>query len=243
MSDNREAIATLERDLGQIFGGRLQSLVAYGEHARDAGPADEHNHGHGAPAPAQTLVIVEGLGAADLDACARRMTAWHETGLATPLVLAAHEFERSLDAFPFEFGAIIADHRLIAGTDPFNGARVETADLRRACEVQARSHLLHLREGYLDTCGNRDALAVLIVESAPAFAALLRSIARLKQVEAADAGAAARHAERTLALDAAIASAIVKLVGVREITGTEATRLFAPYLDAIERIVRWVDSL
>ena len=91
------------------------------------------------------------------------MAAWHDAGLATPLLLAAHEFGRSLDAFPLEFGAILADHVVVAGSDPFDGLRVDAADLRRACEVQARSHLLHLREGYLETRGRGDALADLIV--------------------------------------------------------------------------------
>ena len=67
---------------------------------------------------------------------------------ATPLLLAAHEFGRSLDAFPFEFGAILADHVVVSGSDPFDGPPRRPADLRRACEVQARSHLLHLREGF-----------------------------------------------------------------------------------------------
>ena len=35
------------------------------------------------------------------------------------------------------------------GADPFAGLRSSHRDLRRACEVQARSHVLHLREGYL----------------------------------------------------------------------------------------------
>ena len=120
-----------------------------------------------------TLAIVDTLSAGDLRACAGRMAAWHEAGLAAPLLVAAHEFARSLDAFPFEFGAILADHAVVSGASPFDGLSVDPADLRRACEVQARSHLLHLREGYLETRGRADALAVLIVRSAPACAALI----------------------------------------------------------------------
>ena len=68
-------------------------------------------------------------------------------------MLAADEFARSLDAFPFEFSAILADHAVVSGKNPFEGLRVEPADLRRACEVQARGHLLHLRQGYMETRG------------------------------------------------------------------------------------------
>ena len=115
----------------------------------------------------------------DLRTSAGRVAAWHDAGLATPLLLAAREFERSLDAFPLEFGAILADHVVVSGTNPFASLAVDAADVRRACEVQARSHLLHLREGFLETRGRGDALSDLIVQSAPAFAALVASIARL----------------------------------------------------------------
>ena len=46
------------------------------------------------------------------------------------------------------------------------------------------------------TRGRADALAVLIVDSAPAFAALLESIGRLQGVH--DRSAVSRHAERSL---------------------------------------------
>ena len=177
----------------------------------------------------------------DLRACTGHVEHWQDSGLDTPLLVAAHEFGRSLDVFPFEFGAILADHVLVSGSDPFDGLRVEPADQRRACEVQARGHLLHLREGYLETRGRGDALAVLIVQSAPAFAALLTSVAHLDAVEVRDGAAAARHVERRLELTSGTATAIVALAGVSEISSAEAERLFAPYLDTVERLVKYID--
>ena len=169
------------------------------------------------------------------------MSTWHDAGAATPFLLAAHEFARSLDAFPLEFGAIIADHIVVSGKNPFAGLRVDPTDLRRACEVQARSHLLHLREGVLETRGRADALAVLIVDSAPAFAALLENVARLQGV-AADPAAVSRHAERTLNLPGSIVSDVMKLAGVAEISSAEALRIFPAYLDVVERLVKFVDG-
>ena len=143
-----DAVQTLERELREVFGSRLQSLVVYGQRAQTSRHAQERSHaahGHDTP-PTHTLAIVDSMTPGDLRACAVRVDAWHESGLATPLLIAAHEFEQSLDAFPFEFGAILADHVVVSGSNPFDGLRVETHDLRRACEVQARSHLLHFRE-------------------------------------------------------------------------------------------------
>jgi len=238
----RKALDVLEHDLRTIFGTRLQSLVQYGARARHAQNAHASSHHVDAPEPAaHTLAIVETLTADDLRACGRRVPAWHDAGLATPLMLPAHEFDRSLDVFPFEFGAIVVDHIVVSGSNPFAGLRVDPADLRRACEVQARSHLLHLREGYLETGGRADALAVLIVDSAPAFAALLENIARLEGQEA-DPSAVSRHAERVIDAPSGIIRDVVRLAGVKEISSAEAERIFPAYLDSVERLVKFVDS-
>ena len=223
-----DAVTALERDLRGIFGDRLHSLAVYGERLQ---PHDAAHDGHGAhDRPAiRTLIVVDAIGERDLRACAQHAAAWHDAGLATPLLLAAREFDRSLDAFPLEFGAMITDHRVVAGRDPFDGLKVDSADIRRTCEVQARSHLLHLREGVLETRGRADALSVLIVRSAAPFAALVQSVARLEGVDAHDPGAAARHAERRLGVGGEGVSKVVELAGVREISNEEATRTFGSW--------------
>jgi hypothetical protein len=239
-----DAVPALERDLRAIFGHRLQSLVIYGQRANGRS-GEQHasahgGHGTGRP-PTRTLAVVEALSQDDLRACATRVESWHDAGLDTPLLVAAQEFGRSLDVFPFEFGAIMADHAVAYGADPFLGLSVEAADLRRACEVQARGHLLHLREGYLETRGRGDALALLIAESAPAFAALVTSVANLDGVSAQNVAAAARHVEHRVSIPAT-ASAIVALVGVSEISSAEAERLFGPYLETVSRLVGYIDA-
>jgi hypothetical protein len=241
-----DTVQRLERELREVFGTRLQSLVVYGQraqaarHPHDGAHTTHAEHGDERP-PTHTLAIVDAMTSADLRACAVRVDAWHEAGLATPLLIAAHEFEQSLDAFPFEFGAILADHSVVAGANPFASLAVDPADLRRACEVQARSHLLHLREGYLETRGRADALSVLIVQSAAAFAALVSSVARLEGHSTDDAASAARHVERVLGAPECAIAEVAALAGVRDITSAEAERLFGPYLNAATRLVQHVD--
>ena len=207
-----DAVQRLERELQEIFGQRLMSLVAYGS-----------------PGPlTHTLAIVDGLTKSDLEACAGKVAGWHDAQLSTPLILAAHEFEQSLDAFPLEFGAILANHTVVAGRNPFAGLTVDKADIRRACEVQARSHLLHLREGYLETRGRADALSVLIVRSASAFRALLEHVERLDGP--------------TAHLTDGIAREVVRLADVSEISNDDARRIFPVYLEAVHRLVQHVDG-
>jgi hypothetical protein len=227
--DIPDAVRTLERDLREVFGGRLRSLVAYRG-------ADGTAHG-----TVPTLAVVDGLNADDLRACADRVATWHDSGLDTPLLLAAHEFGRSLDAFPFEFGAILADHALVAGSNPFEGLQVDDAHMRHACEVQARSHLLHLREGFLETRGRGDAIADLVLQSAPGFAALVRSVARLLGHSLADNESVARNVEQSVAAPAGSIQRVVALAGVKSLASDDARRLLPPYIDALEQITNYID--
>ena len=224
-----DGVRALDRDLRAVFGSRLRSLVAYG----DAGGK------HDSPAP--TLAVVDGLTASDLRRCADKVASWHDLGLATPLVLHAQEFSRLLDAFPYEFGAILADHAVVSGENPFNGLRVGPMELRHACEIQARSHLLHLRQGYLETRGRGDALADLIARSVQPFVALVKSVARLQGEPSLDKAGAAALVERTLDLGAGSLDEIVKLHSGASPKSEDARRLFPGYLDAVERLTSYID--
>jgi hypothetical protein len=92
----------------------------------------------------------------------------------------------------------------------------------------------------METRGRADALAVLIVRSAPAWASLLQNVARLDGHSSNDRSAAARHVERLLAVTNGVEE-IVKLAGVKEIPSADALRIFPGYLDAVERLTKYVD--
>jgi hypothetical protein len=86
-------------------------------------------------------------------------------------------------------------------------------------------------------------LALMIVESAAPFAVLIRHLARLERpIGDDDAAAAARHAERTLGAAPNSIGAIVALVGAHEISSARAEQLFPPYLEAVEKLVAYVDG-
>ncbi len=206
-----DAVSSLERDLRDIFGNRMQTLVVYG--TRRATPG------------MHTLVVVDVVSAEDLRACGARIASWQDAGLETPLVLDTHEFERSLDAFPLEFGAILDDHHVVAGRDLFRGLQVRADDARRACEVQARSHLLHLREGFIETQGRSDALADLIVRSSGPIAALIANVARLDAIH---------PVEGVLSQVAAL--------GDGPLTSDAARALFPEYLAAMTRLTAAIDG-
>jgi hypothetical protein len=237
-----ERFARVHENLLEIFGRRFRSLVAYQSHfgletgmseQASAGAADDHAH---------ALVIVETLSYTDLVGVAARVGDWAKAGVGTPLFLTHEEFERSLDAFPLEFSAIAAHHMVVAGPDPFAEVRIDPADIRRACETQAKSHLLHLREAFLEGHGEAAAVGRMIAESVPALRALLLNLARLDGVHARSREALARHASSTFGVPEEL---FTQLLGIRrpaDLDRSDALRLYTAYLDAMERLARLVDG-
>ena len=227
----RQAAAALVADLRRVFAGRLRSLVAYGPRVEADGNA-----------PLTCLALVESCGVSDLEACARLTQQWERHGLATPLILPEQEFRRSLDAFPLEYAEILRAHGRVFGSDPFEGVSISREDLRRACETQVKSHLLHLREAFLETRGRPQAIADLVCGSAPAFAALLRNVARLNGNGAPARAEATREGARAAGLSDAIVADVLALDRPSTLPTTDAARLFPQYLAAVEQLARAVDS-
>jgi hypothetical protein len=229
----QSATAALAADLHRIFGQRLHALVAYGL----AGD-DQLLH---------TLALVDEVTFPDLAACAPSVHRWRRAGLAVPLLLARDEFERSLDVFPVEYGEIVANHVTIVGHDPFAGAHIAEADLRRSCELQAKSHLIHLREGFLEAGGDPHETVYLIASSVHGFRALLGNIARLDRgpvppgaPETGDASLAA-FAEHTIGVPESV---VLEVLCFKATAGAIAdpTDILSRYVAATERIWEYVDG-
>ena len=210
-----------------IFGDRLRSVVAYG---LDGGES------------LASLALVASVTIADLEACAARAHGWQRDRIATPLLLPEEEFRRSLDAFPLEYAEIIRAHEVLFGANPFNGTTIERGDLRRACETQIKSHLVHLREGFIEAGGTPRGIADLVTASAPAFGALLRNIARLNGSVASDRATATRDGARAAQLPDAVVTDILALEQPSALKATDAARLFPEYLAAVEQLARYVDT-
>lgn len=227
----QEAAGSLVADLRNIFGDRLRSVVAYGPHL-------DGDDG----APLTCLALVESLNMPDLEACAGRRGRWGRHRIATPLVLPEDEFRRSLDAFPLEYGEIIRRHARVYGDDPFTGATIAQADLRRACESQIKSHLLHLREGFIEAGGEPSAVTALVTASAPAFSALLRNVARLNGVITSDRMEATRQGARAAGVHDRLVSDLLALERPAAVPTSDPARVFPEYLAAVEHLARVVDS-
>lgn len=227
----QKAIDALARDLDEIFGARLRSLVAY--------------PGNQADGSVHSCAIVDGLGFRDLVACLPRTESWHRRGSAVPLMLASGEFERTVDIFPLEYAAIIADYLVVRGVDPFQGISISVEDVRRATEGQAKSHLIHLREAFLESHGETTRIGRLIASSAAPLRALLTNIARLNDNEPGETlsdQALAAMAEARMGISATLVREILASSGGGHSTIADPSALLAHYVEAAQKIWAYVDG-
>ena len=217
----QRAYARCAADLRRIFGDRFVALVAGG--------------------PDTSVAFAGSITSNDLDALSSLAEAWHRDGLATPLVMTPSEFHRSLDTFPAEYQALIDHHVVIDGVSPLAGAAVHDADLRRACEAQARGHLIHLRQGWINAGAHHHGLADLIAQSAGPLRQLLTNLARLHDARPADDAALAAFAGQHTGMPEALVARILALEGAPHHKRALVAEMPA-YLNACEQLWAFIDA-
>src|SRR4029453_11189343 len=130
---------------------------------------------------------------------------------------------------------------LVYGDNPFSSATIASDDVRRACEQQAKSHLVHLREAFIESGGAPTAVAELVTASAPAFTQLLRNVARLNSVTTSDKTEVTRAGARAVGIPEDLVADMLSLERQPGVRATDPSRLFPEYLAAVEQLARAVD--
>jgi hypothetical protein len=212
-------------DLERVFNERLLSLIGYG------------NGRH--------MAVVASLTPADLAALVPFVARWRAAGGSVPFVVTRKELERTLDIFPIEYARILATEKVLAGADPFIGLAIDPEHMRNACERQVKSHLIHLREGLLETGGRPSALHELVRASSAPFRALLQAVAWL--MTEADGPRPRLHDDAELAGFAGERLNLEPAV-VRDVLGADrghpvdAQALMPAYLSLMERLWSELDT-
>jgi hypothetical protein len=154
-----------------------------------------------------------------------------------------------VDIFPLEYASIIAAHAVVLGRSPFQDITINREDLRRACEAQAKSHLIHLREAFLESHGEARTIASLIAASAPPFRAILTNIARLPgQGVAAPLSeplpddTLAELAERRIGIPASLVRDVLSSAVTGQASIADPSALLARYIEAAQRVWEYVDQ-
>ncbi len=165
---------TLDELVAQLraaFGDGLRAVVLYGSAASGEHIAKRSDY--------NVLVLVESL---DLEMLTRESAiarSWVEGKNPPPLTLTVAEWQHSADVFPMEYADILERHRVLYGTPPFEGMRIEPADLRRQVEHEAMGKLLRLRAGVLASGNDKKKLLELLAASVTTFMVIFRAVLRV----------------------------------------------------------------
>ena len=219
--------------ISAAVGPRLVALVLYGSAARgtDARSAD-------------TLLIVDRVDESLFSALEPVVARWTAAGHPVPLVFSQAEWGQSADAFAVEYTDIRAASRLLAGRDPWDGVRVNPADLRRQLEHELRGKVIRLRQGYLAARGNGRRLGLVVRESASGVLAMLRALLRLTgRAVPAEAAAAVREAGAVAGIDGRSAAALIEEAGSGKVNASRHDGRVAAYLEFVGRIAEYVNGM
>lgn len=235
--------ASTDRDLERFaerlegaLGADLVAAVLYGSAARGSyvqGRSDLN-----------VLVIVRDASAAALRPAAEAITDWTKAGEPPPLLFSEAEWRASADVFPIEIEDMREAHRLLRGGDVFAGLVTRRQDLRQELEREVRGKLLRLRTEYAAAAIDGKALGKLLLSSASTFLTLLRVVLRLAgRAVPAEREAMVRESAEVSGMDAGAFEWVLARLAGRAMPALEP---FDPvgerYLDAIERLARFVDE-
>jgi hypothetical protein len=96
--------------------------------------------------------------------------------IAAPLVMTPEYITGSLDAFPVEFLDFKLIHKTVFGEDLFKDLQLTARDLRLQCEREVKSKLIHLRQGYIASLGEKKPLTEVLVRSITGSMPVFRAI-------------------------------------------------------------------
>ena len=180
-----------------------------------------------------------------LDAIAGALPRPGRTLRFEPLFLTRAQIEKSLDVFPIEWLEMKERHLLLEGEDVLASLEVPRAWLRLQCEHELRGKHIHLRQVYLLHADRPDRLAHALHAAASSFAALFRTLLRLRgEAPPAESQRVAERVAELYGLEAqGLLSAHLVRFASRRHRREEILPLYRRFLVEIERLIGAIDRL
>jgi hypothetical protein len=164
--DIEKIVTQFAADVESTAGSGLRSIVLYG-----SGASGHHVPGR---SDLNLLVVVEEASLALLSGLQKHAGRWMKNGIATPLLVDRNFVSTSTDSYPLEILGMMSAYRVLRGDDPFEGIRIEPADVRLQAERETKAKELLLRRGFLESCGKERPMRSVLAAAAPAIEAILR---------------------------------------------------------------------
>ncbi len=230
-------LESIAHEIERAAGDNLVSLLVRGSAVR--GDFD------GKRSDLNLVLILRDTSAQALRPLGKVVGKWVKSGQPTPVIFSENGWKDSTDVFPIELEDMREAHGLLRGTDPFEGIRTEMRHVRHELEREARGKLIQLRAEYVAVESNGKWLGGLLLSSAKTFFVLFRALVRCKgEPVPADNRALVAAAAEIAGFDAnAFEWLLAKMAGEKRSDLTAYDQTGAQYLQAIERLVDYVDKM
>ena len=226
-------------DLRATHGKNLVSVILYGSAATgDFVPAQSDYN---------ILIALHRITPKDLRNAHGSIREWHKLGHPVPVYFTVSELENAADVFPIEFHQMEAARKVLFGQDVLANLKISDAYLRHQVEYELRSKLILLRRQYIPASESVDGLKHLMAESLSSFSALFRAVLLLS------GGTPPTRKHEIVAMTVERyglnGATFEKIFNIRENNFAEAldevgaNRLFADYMEQIERVIDAVDQV
>jgi hypothetical protein len=235
--DTQKLLQTYVKEVKGQFGEQLEGVLLYGSAVRGEFLPGRSN--------LNILLLMSFCDSGVLKQYSALHRQWSKEQIVVPLFLTEEELRVSAEVFPLEFLEIQEQHRALGGRDPFIGFHVKTDRLREAVVQGFMSHLLRLRQRYVEGSGADEATTILLPLSITSILPLLRGVQRLlDRPVLSHADAVIKDVAGELKLDLQGLLDIVLLKRGQISPGRhEMPRLFDRYLQAATLLNRAVEQL
>ena len=236
-NDTQKLLQTYVKEVKGVFGEKLEGMLLYGSAVRGEFLSGRSN--------LNILLLVSSYDSAVLKQYSALHRRWSKEQIIAPLFLTEEELHMSAAVFPLEFLEIQEQHRVLSGRDPFIGFHVKTDRLRDAVVQGFASHLLRLRQRYVEGGGGDEATTILLPLSITSILPLLRGVQRLLgRPPLAHSDAVISDVAEQLKLDLQGLLDVWLLKRGQISPGPhEVPRFFDRYLEAVTRLTRTVEQL
>lgn len=232
-----KTIQKFQNDVRSIFGSELVSIIIYGSAVTEDFVPKKSD--------VNTLVVLSESGILNLQPVQKHIRKWRKQRLASPLFLTESYITASLDSFPIEFLNMQAAYSVVQGKDVLAGLSIDQKDLRLQCERELKGKLLQLRQGFIQTGGNKQFMKSLIAESIVAFVAIFGALLKLKNKDIpCSKKDVIDQTCQQFGLDAHLFSTLFEIrTGAVKLSRDELEEKLKAYINAIRSLSRHVDGM
>ena len=158
--------------LTQALGSKLVSVTLYGSRA-----SGEYREGS---SDVNVFIVLEDVSSETLELMSKPLRIWLKAGHRLPVFVQKHELSLYAKCLPVEFLDMQDHHKVICGSSPLEGLRIDRSNLRAQCLQELAVKQLKLRQAFLLADASPKRVREALLGSLPSILTLYRAVLRLE---------------------------------------------------------------